>query len=51
MYILGNKADNKLTNVDFSKQAREREGLYVEVSCKTGDGVDSIMDKIVNDFR
>ena len=42
---------SKLSNVDFSKQAREREGIYLEVSCKTGENISSLMEKIINEFK
>jgi hypothetical protein len=48
---VGNKTDNKRNNVDFSKQAREREGIYMEISCKTGENVEQFMEKVVNDFK
>lgn len=51
IYIIGNKSDNKKNNPDFSKQAREREGIYTEISCKTGEGIDALMEKVVNDFK
>lgn len=51
LYIVGNKSDNKKNSPDLGKAAQEREGVYAEVSCKTGDGVDSLMEKIINDFK
>lgn len=40
VYIVGNKSDNKKVNPpDLNKLAREREGIYAEVSCKTNEGV------------
>ena len=51
VYIVGNKADNKRSSPDFTKQAREREGIYIEVSCKTGENVASLMEKVVSDFK
>ena len=39
VYIVGNKTDNKKYNPDFNKAARERDGIYIEVSCKNGDGI------------
>lgn len=51
VYIIGNKVDNKRSSVDFTKQARERDGIYMEVSCKSGDGIEQLMQKVVNDFK
>lgn len=51
IYIIGNKNDNKRVNPDLSKAAREREGIYVEISCKNGDGIESLMEKVINEFK
>ena len=51
VYIVGNKTDNKKYNPDFNKAARERDGVYIELSCKTGEGVDTLVNKIVADFK
>jgi len=51
IYIVGSKSDNKKINADFNKLAKEKEGIYMEVSSKNGEGVDQLMEKIVNDFK
>ena len=51
VYIVGNKTDVRKVSPDLGKVAREREGAYVEISCKTNDGVDALLDRIVNDFK
>ena len=51
VYIVGNKTDNKKYNPDFNKVARERDGVYAEMSCKSGEGVQQLIDKIVADFK
>ena len=51
VYIVGNKMDNKKVNVDLGKVAREKDGIYMEVSCKSGEGIEALMDKVVNDFK
>jgi predicted GTPase len=51
VYIVGNKSDNRKLNPDLGKAAKERDGAYVEISCKTGEGVEALLDRIVNDFK
>jgi small GTP-binding protein len=51
VYIVGNKADSKKVTADLSKVAREREGIYVEISCRSNEGVDQLFDRVVNDFK
>lgn len=51
VYIVGNKMDNRKQSPDLGKVAREREGAYVEISCKTNEGVEQLIDRIVNDFK
>ena len=51
VYIAGNKADSKKITTDFSKIAREKEGIYLQISSKNGDGVQQLMEKILSDFK
>lgn len=51
VYIVGNKSDNKKVSPDLAKVAKERDGAYVEISCRSGEGVEQLLDRIVNDFK
>lgn len=51
LYIVGNKTDARKLSPDLAKVAREREGAYVEISCKANEGVEQLLEKIVNDFK
>ena len=43
VYIIGNKMDNKKVNANLTNAARERDGIYVEISSKTGEGIEALM--------
>jgi 50S ribosomal subunit-associated GTPase HflX len=51
VYIVGNKTDVRKVTPDLGKAAKERDGAYVEISCKSGEGVEGLLDRIVNDFK
>lgn len=51
VYIVGNKMDNKKVNANLTNAARERDGIYTEISCKTGQGIEVLMQKIINEFK